>query len=147
MTTSTQWDARRPHPSSRQTLLRGVKFYAVGGIGIGVQLAALVFLRSLLRIDYRLATVLAVETAVIHNFLWHEKVTWADREGPRASHWLTRLVKFNATNGLLSIVGNLVLMQALVGGLGLNYLVANVLTIAVCSVVNFVVSDRFVFQG
>ena len=58
-----------------------------------------------------------------------------------------RLVKFNATNGLLSIAGNLVLMQALVGGLGMNYLVASVLTIALCSVVNFVVSDRFVFQG
>jgi putative flippase GtrA len=128
-------------------LWRGVKFYAVGGIGIGVQLVALVLLRAWLHFDYRLATVLAVETAVVHNFLWHEKVTWADRVGLRASHWLTRLVKFNATNGLLSIVGNLVLMQVLVGGLGMNYLVANVLTIAVCSVVNFVVSDRFVFQG
>jgi putative flippase GtrA len=56
-------------------------------------------------------------------------------------------VKFNSTNGLLSIAGNLVLMQALVGGLGMNYLVASVVTIGVCSVVNFVVSDRFVFQG
>jgi putative flippase GtrA len=147
MTPSTQWGDGRSRPSSRQTLWRGVKFYAVGGIGIGVQLVVLVFFRSFLHMDYRLATVLAVETAVIHNFLWHEKVTWADRAGPRASHWLTRLVKFNATNGFLSIVGNLVLLQVLVGGLGMNYLVANLLTIAVCSVVNFVVSDRFVFEA
>ena len=29
----------------------------------------------------------------------------------------------------------------------MNYLVANILTIALCSVANFLVSDRFVFQG
>lgn len=132
--------------SARQTFWRGLKFYAVGGVGIGVQLAALVVFRSLAHLDYRAATVLAVEIAVIHNFLWHENVTWADREALRASHWLPRFLKFNATNGLLSIVGNLVLMQVMVGSLGMNYLAANVLTIALCSVANFLVSDRFVFQ-
>jgi len=133
--------------SARQTLWRGLKFYAVGGVGIGVQLAALVVFRSVAHLDYRAATVLAVEIAVIHNFIWHENVTWADREALRSSHWLTRFIKFNVTNGLFSIVGNLVLMQVLVGSLSMNYLVANILTIALCSVANFLVSDRFVFQG
>jgi len=137
-------DTRSP---ARQTLWRGLKFYAVGGVGIGVQLAALVAFRSVAHLDYRAATVLAVEIAVIHNFFWHEHVTWADRETLRSSHWLPRFLKFNATNGLLSIVGNLVLMLALVGSLGMNYLAANILTIALCSVANFLVSDRFVFQG
>jgi putative flippase GtrA len=127
-------------------LWRGTKFYAVGGIGIGVQLAALVWFRSALLLDYRLSTVLAVETAVIHNFLWHEHVTWADRKGLRASHWSTRFVKFNLSNGLLSIVGNLIVMQALVSGLGMNYVVANVMTIAACSALNFLISDKFVFH-
>ena len=130
----------------RQRLWRAMKFYLVGGMGIGVQLAGLVGFRSGIHLDYRLATALAVEMAVIHNFLWHEHVTWADRKGLRASHWATRFVKFNLSNGLLSIVGNLILMQALVGGLGMNYVVANGMTIAACSVVNFIVSDKFVFQ-
>jgi putative flippase GtrA len=130
---------------SKTTFLRGMKFYAVGGIGIGLQLAALVVFRSVLHMDYRVATVLAVEAAVIHNFVWHERFTWADRA--LASHPLARFAKFNLTNGLLSIAGNLVLMQALVGGLEMNYFLANVLTIAGCSVANFLVSDRFVFQG
>ena len=137
-------DTRSP---TRQTLWRGLKFYAVGGVGIGVQLAALVVFRSVAHLDYRAATALAVEIAVIHNFIWHENVTWADREALRSSHWLTRFIKFNVTNGLFSIVGNLVLMQVLVGSLSMNYLVANILTIALCSVANFLVSDRFVFQG
>jgi putative flippase GtrA len=130
---------------TRSSLWRALKFYAVGGIGIVVQLAALVCFRSGMHLDYRLATVLAVEMAVIHNFLWHEHVTWADRKG-LGSHWATRFLKFNLSNGLLSIVGNVILMQALVSGVGMNYVVANVMTIAACSVVNFVVSDKFVFQ-
>jgi putative flippase GtrA len=85
---------------------------------------------------------LAVEAAVIHNFLWHERFTWADRVSE--SRW-ARFAKFNLTTGLFSIVGNLVLMKALVGWVGMNYLVADGVTIVACSLVNFVVSDRVVF--
>jgi putative flippase GtrA len=139
-----------PVPSTQEErwvgFVRWMKFNAVGGIGIGVQLAALAFFRSVLRLDTILATALAVETAVIHNFLWHERFTWADRPAGRLRHSLARFAKFNATNGAVSIVGNVVIMRALVGGLRLNYLVANLIAIAVCSVVNFVLSDQVVFE-
>ncbi len=123
-----------------------MKFNAVGGIGIGVQLIALAILRSWLNLDYLLATGLAVETAVIHNFLWHERFTWADRPAVRWTHSLARLARFNATNGAVSILGNLLLMRWLVGQLRFNYLAANVLAIVTCSLVNFLLSDHFVFQ-
>jgi putative flippase GtrA len=128
--------------SWRETGIRWLKFNAVGGIGIGVQLVVLAALKTGLRLDYLLATGLAVEAAVIHNFLWHERFTWADRVSE--SRW-ARFAKFNLTTGLFSIVGNLVLMKALVGWVGMNYLVANGITIGLCSLVNFVVSDRVVF--
>jgi putative flippase GtrA len=35
----------------------------------------------------------------------------------------------------------------LVGAAGTNYFLANIVTIVTCSIVNFVVSDRFVFEG
>ncbi len=126
----------------RTTGVRWLKFNAVGGIGIAVQLAALTILKSGLHTNYLAATALAVETAVIHNFVWHEHFTWKDRKAERA---LTRFLKFNLTTGALSILGNLLLMGFLVGGLHLNYLVANMITIAACSILNFLVSDRFVF--
>jgi len=47
---------------------------------------------------------------------------------------------------LFSAAGNLVLMRVFVGGIGMNYVVANLVTIATCSVVNFLVSDRVVFE-
>jgi hypothetical protein len=58
---------------------RWLKFNAVGGIGIGVQLAALAILKSVLHVDYLAATASAVEAAILHNFFWHERFTWADR--------------------------------------------------------------------
>lgn len=124
--------------------LRWLKFNAVGAIGIGVQLIVLTALRSGFGIGYLWATGLAVESAVIHNYLWHERFTWRDRETGSS---LVRFVKFNLTTGLFSIGGNLVLMRVLVGEVRMNYLVANLVTIAMCSVVNFVVSDRVVFAG
>ena len=123
--------------------VRWLKFNAVGAVGIGVQLAALAALRSGLGVGYLSATAMAVETAVIHNYLWHERFTWADRETGSS---LVRFLKFNLTTGVFSIGGNLLLMRVLVGELGMNYLVANLVTIATCSIVNFVVSDRVVFE-
>lgn len=132
------------HDTARTTGVRWLKFNAVGAAGTGLQLAMLAVLRSGLGVDYLLATVLAVEAAVIHNYLWHKRFTWADRV---AGSSLARFGKFHVTTGLFSIVGNVVLMRMLVGAAGTNYFLANIVTIVTCSIVNFVVSDRFVFEG
>jgi len=125
----------------RSTAMRWLKFNLVGGIGIAVQLLALVLLKAVLQVNYLVVTALAVETAVTHHFLWHERFTWADRTGAG----FTRFLKFNLTTGLFSIGGNLLLMKLLVGFGHLNYLPANGIAITACSVVNFLVSDGFVF--
>jgi putative flippase GtrA len=125
---------------------RWMKFNLVGGIGIGVQLAALTVLHSVLHLNYLLATALAVETAVIHNFLWHARLTWSDRPSLRFTLLLIRFARFNATNGAVSILGNIVLMQLLVAEFRLNYVLANLIAISICSLLNFVLSDRFVFR-
>ncbi len=124
-----------------------MKFNVVGGIGIGVQLAALAVLRSWLKLDYLVSAGLAVEIAVIHNFLWHERFTWADRPATRPVQSVVRLAKFNVSNGAVSIVGNLALMRLLVGEFKFNYVASNIVAIALCSVVNFLLGDRFVFEA
>ncbi len=132
-------------PALRSLGLRWVKFNAVGAMGIAVQLAALAILVSGLRVNYLVSTALAVETAVLHNFVWHERMTWADRTRSAPRGWPGRLLRFNLTTGALSIFGNLVLMRLLVGRLHVQYLVANGITIAACSLANFAVSHLFVF--
>jgi len=130
-----------------QSLGRWLKFNFVGGVGIGVQIGALAFFRSVVQVEYLLATALAVETAVIHNFLWHERFTWRDRPAAGGRQSLVRLAKFNATNGGVSLAGNVLIMRMLVGELHLNYLIANLIAVAVCSLANFLLSDRFVFNA
>lgn len=125
--------------------LRWVKFNAVGAAGILVQLAALWALVHVAGINYLVATALAVEIAVLHNFVWHERFTWRDRASVTRRESFGRLVRFNLTNGGLSILGNVILMRALVGRFRIPLLAANLATIAICSVANFLVSHRFVF--
>ncbi len=139
------------------TLLRWCKFNLVGGIGIAVQFTALFLLKEVAHFNYLVATAIAVETAVVHNFVWHEQFTWADRTkldrtnlnrtrlDRSARRWQHRLVRFNLSNGAVSILGNLVLMKLLFGQAHVNYLVANTLAIALCSLANFLLSETWVF--
>jgi putative flippase GtrA len=128
--------------ASRNNWARWLKFNAVGALGICIQLAVLALLRSGLGMNYLLATGLAVEVTVVHNFFWHEKFTWSDR---KTRDRFTRLLKFNLTTGFFSVAGNVAFIKLLVVTAGLNYLFANVISIAACSVINFFLNDRVVF--
>ena len=123
-------------------LHRFVKFSAVGAGGVIVQTVTLGVLLRASEMHYLAATALAVEASVLNNFVWHRRWTWADR--PR-SHAALVLLRFNATNGAMSLIGNVVLMLAFVSGLRLNPLIANLITILICSLVNFALADRVVF--
>ena len=135
--------------SKRETWVafkRWMKFNIVGAVGIGMQLAALWALTAA-GMGYLFATALAVEAAVLHNFIWHERFTWADRRKRSRSGSATRLLRFNLSNGLISIAGNLLCMRLLVGEGDVRPVLANLISIAVCSLVNFLVSDRWVFRA
>jgi putative flippase GtrA len=128
----------------------------VGGIGIGVQFAALFLLKGVLHFNYLAATAMAVEAAVLHNFVWHVQFTWSDRtnacgtkQNRLALRWRRswqRLLRFHLSNGAVSILGNLALMKVLVGQAHMNYLLANAIAITLCSAANFLMSDIWVFD-
>lgn len=130
--------------------IRWLKFNFVGGLGILIQLGCLALLVSGLHLGYLPATALAVETAVLHNFVWHERFTWKDRTKvvvhSRVRDVAMRLLRFHAGNGAVSILGNLALMRLLVGAMHIRYLLANGITIAICSLANFAASEWFVFR-
>jgi putative flippase GtrA len=130
-----------PRNESPRGLVRWLKFNAVGAIGIAVQLAVLTVLKSGVGLNYLLATALAVETTVLHNFFWHERFTWSDRP---TKDRMQRLLKFNLTTGLFSIAGNVAFTHILVSA-GVAYLPANAISIALCSIINFALNDRLVF--
>ena len=128
------------------TRCRFLRFNLVGAIGIAVQLGALALLRWA-GMHYLVATALAVEAAILHNFLWHERYTWSDRASIGARQRMVRLVRFHLTNGAVSLVGNVVLMRGLVGAMHVPVIPANLIAITACWLLNFVLSDRVVFTA
>jgi putative flippase GtrA len=82
---------------------------------------------------------------VLHNFLWHERWTWRDRPAAGIAR-LDRLWRFHVCNGLVSLIGNLILMRTLVGLVGMQPVAANAIAVLACALVNFTASDRLVFR-
>lgn len=128
-----------------KTLLRWARFNLVGAVGMVVQLAALATLSRCDGGHYLLATSAAIEITLLHNFIWHLRYTWGDRHD--SSGRLTQFARFQLSNGLVSLLGNLLLMRVLVGQTRMPVLAANGIAILGCSLVNFGLGDRWVFAA
>jgi putative flippase GtrA len=123
-----------------------IRFNAVGVLGFVLQTSALFILtHGPYRVGYLFATCVAVEIAVLNNFILHQRWTWRDRPSSTIAETFERLVKFNLTNGAVSLSGNLVLMGLLVGRLRLPIAGANAASVAACSICNFFLADRVAF--
>ena len=127
---------------------RWFRFNAVGILGFVLQLGMLALLAHGLHWNVLLATAIAVESALLHNFFWHERYTWADRTRMAQDRRSVamRLLAFHLGNGAVSLVGNMVLMAWLAGQLGMPPLPANLVSVLVCALVNFLIGDRMVFR-
>lgn len=117
-----------------------LRFNAVGIAGAVVHLTALNIYHRWFGMHYLMATALAVETAVLHNYLWHLRWTWAERTAPATS-----FLRFQFTTGVVSIAGNLFGARLLTGAFGMPVLAANVISIGVLYVFNYLVAHHYVF--
>jgi putative flippase GtrA len=114
-------------------------------MGMVLQLTALAVFERCAPGHYLTASAAAVELAILHNFAWHLRYTWRDQADDSAP--LIRLVRFHLSNGLVSIVGNLVILRFLVQEARLPILAADCIAILCCSLINFSLGDRWVFRA
>ena len=119
-------------------------FIIVGALGFGVQLAVLAGAVRL-GMPLALATAIAVEAAVLHNFTWHERWTWRHRTPRRG--WPMRLLRFHTSNALVSLAVNVALTWTIVRAFHLAPALANALAVGVASLANFTAADRWVFAA
>lgn len=127
-------------------MTRWARFAGVGLMGLVFQLSLVYVLTSILTVDYRIAIVIGVEAAILHNFAWHERWTWRDRVvGSSREAAYVRLMKFNAASGLISIVGNVAFTTAFVELIGAPVLLSNVSAIICLTLLNFMAADRLAF--
>lgn len=122
----------------RQLVRLGVRFGIVGLTGVVVNSATLALLYRVLHVPLIPSSLVAVELSIVGNYLFNDRWTF----GRRRPSW--RLFgKFNlATAGALVITP--VVVWSLVH-LGLHFLVANVIGIAIGAGLNFATSTLWVW--
>src|SRR4051812_35545571 len=111
---------------------RVVAFVTVGAIGFVLQIGIVAVLSRIAHWPVAAATALGVEAAVLHNFVWHERWTWADRHA-RASGAAPRLMRFHLTNGATSVGGSVAITIAAMHVLAIDAVVANIVAVAAMS--------------
>ncbi len=125
--------------------LRWCRFNLVGAMGMAVQLGILAMLNSTSGGHYLIASVAALEVTLLHNFLWHLHYTWRDRR--QASGVVAQFAMFHASNGMISLVGNLGLMPVLVSRAHMPVLMAASIAILICSLANFGLGHMWAFAS
>jgi putative flippase GtrA len=128
-------------------MTRFLRFAIAGSGGFVVQIATLALLTDVFAVHYLAATIVAVEAAILLNFAWHERWTWADRPAPSHAERWQRLARFNALTGVSSIAGSVVFTAILVETLSLSPVMANIISIAALSAINFVSANALVFRS
>src|SRR5579859_7896243 len=135
-------------PAPVPVWLRWMRFNIAGALGVLVQMSVLAVATRLFGVDYLWATVIAVECALLHNFMWHELYTWQEHRLSRTSSAvMSRLLRYNLSVGSFSILGNLLLMRWLTGGWQMPVLLANLIAITLLSAGNFLITHYHVFDG
>ncbi|BCS31948.1 hypothetical protein TBR22_A11520 [Luteitalea sp. TBR-22] len=118
------------------------RFVAVGGLGFAVQMTAATLLLAS-GVAPLLATLLAIEAAIIHNHAWHRRWAWKDRASSVA--WITSFTRAHLGAGGTSLVVGVGTVAALSNVL--SPIAAQVVAVGLCAVLNYWLADRFVFRA
>ncbi len=117
---------------------RFVRFCLVGAAGVVVNLGIFWWLKASGMLGTLRAGAVAVECAILNNFLWNELWTFKDRSqgAPRLADRLRRLAHFNLICGVGAAI-QLALLWALSIRLGWHYLVSNAIAIGLVTFWNY----------
>ena len=118
---------------------RLLKFGAVGATGVIINTGALYVLSKWVGLSLLLSSAIAVELAIISNFFWNNRWTFACR-----SSSLARFAKFNAAS-LVGLTFNVTTVWGLTRT-GLYFLIANLVGIGVGVTVNYACSVVWVWR-
>ena len=142
--------ARLPARLQPMARWRFIRFGLVGASGTVINIAVLYAAQEFLlrqiedfhaRLNYSIA--LAITVATISNFYWNRRLTWRDRQHQMHQSALILFFKY-VMAAALSIAIQSLLTKWLANYL--HYIVANLVSIALASVFNFLANDRLTFR-
>jgi dolichol-phosphate mannosyltransferase len=123
--------------------LQLIRFAAVGASGYVVNLAVFAACVHLVKIDYKVAAVVAFVVSVLNNFWWNRHWTF---RAQREAHPVEQAVKFFAIS-LIAFGFSYVVLVSLVDGAGLPKVVAQAISIAAATPLSFVGQKLWSFRA
>ena len=120
-----------------------IKYFLVGGIGVGVNLGLLYVLTDFLGIWYILSQGIAIAISITNNFFLHRY--WTFKNEISEPKTVERYIKFF----IVSVIGmsiQLGLTFALVENYAMYYLYAAVIAIGTASAFNYLVNRKWTFE-
>jgi len=124
---------------------RLLKFAIVGGSGVVVNMFFLWLLTDIFDLYYLISSILAIEISIVNNFTWNYLWTWQDRKEGGAKELFVRMVKYHVSV-MFAALGNWMLLGIFKEAFGLHYLLANGIGIAGGFILNYTLSDRWVYR-
>jgi dolichol-phosphate mannosyltransferase len=126
---------------------RLARFAAVGLSGLAVNMIALAVLTDFVGLYYLASAILATQVSTLWNFALSEKWVFTDAEGDPKRSAGARLMWFlGMNNAALLLRGPM--LYVLVSLLGVNYLVANFVSLVALTILRFALADGFIWaQG
>jgi dolichol-phosphate mannosyltransferase len=118
------------------------RFAAVGATGYAVNLIVFAICVHALKIDYKLAAVVAFVVSVANNFWWNRHWTFS----AKAQHPIEQAAKFFAVS-LVTFGFTYVVLVSLVDGAGMAKLVAQAMAIAAGTPLSFIGQKLWSFRA
>lgn len=123
---------------------RALRFALVGLAGVVINSAILWAVVSFTPLPLLIASGIATEAAIIHNFLLNDRWTFRDRAGSASR--MIRLARFNSV-ALGGIVITMGLLVTLTSWVGLPLLAANLLAIGGGTIWNYLVNSWWTWRS
>jgi len=123
---------------------RVLKFVLTGLLGVLVNLGVLYALTEYAGLYYIVSAVIAIEIAILHNFLWNNYWTWRYRK--KEQGFVKRLLSFN-TVALAGMVINIAALWFFTEIIGLWYLLSQAIGIAIGALLNYFWNDMWTFKS
>jgi len=120
---------------------RMIKFSIVGVIGAGINTGFLWILTDLAGLYYLFSSVVAIEIAIMMQFMMNDRWTFKDRKTNDVGQFIKRILKSNLwrSGGLSVNVGVLYLFTAYIG---VYYLLSNIFGIICAFSLNYILESR-----
>ncbi|HEY0725332.1 MAG TPA: glycosyltransferase family 2 protein, partial [Pyrinomonadaceae bacterium] len=120
-----------------------VRFLIVGLTGLVVNSGALYAFTELAGINYIISAAIATQVSTLWNFGLTERWVFGKRETERP--FLQRLVSFLIVNNLLLILRGPI-MAFMVGRLGVHYLISNLVSLFVMTLLRYLLADKWIWN-